>query len=315
MRRREFITTSMALLGYVGIHEYGTKTREVLAGMNRGMPLRRLGKTDTEVSLFSLGGESLVEDVSRQKDAVEVIHRAIDLGVNYLDTAPSYGRGGSETNLGEVMKDRRKEVFLATKTGDRTYDGTMRSVEESLTRLQTDTLDLYQIHNIRLNSDLEQALSPNGAIKALEKLKSQDIIRFTGITGHKDPEVLHRGITEYDFDCLLIALNAADIHYTPFQLDLLKTAVEKEMGIIAMKTMACGRIFHQKGITSAKEALYYVFSLPISTAIVGISNILELEENVKVAKEFSPFSKEEMKELEEKTRDYEQDGNFFKYSW
>lgn len=283
--------------------------------MEKRMPVRPLGETGEEVGLFSLGGEALVEDLSRQKEAVQVINRAIDLGVNYIDTAPLYGNGGSEKNIGVVMRERRREVFLASKTNSRSYDGTMHLFEESLKRLQTDYLDLYQLHNIRLHSDLDQALDSNGAIKALEELRSQGAVRFIGITGHRDPEVLRRGINEYDFDSLLMALNAADIHYAPFQEELLEQALQKNMGIIAMKTMARGRIFREGGLTTAREALSYVFSHPVSTAIVGISSLEELEENIQVAKDFRPLNPEEMSLLEEKTKTYERDGNFFKYSW
>lgn len=283
--------------------------------MDREIPKRPLGKTNAMVGLFSLGGEALVENSFRQKEAVDLIHVALDLGVNYLDTAPSYGGGGSEENIGMVMKDRRSDVFLASKSNSRTYDGTMRLFEESLKRLQTDYLDLYQLHNIRHEGDLQESFRPYGAIKAFEELRSHGSIRFIGITGHKDPGVLLKGIKEYPFDTILLSLNAADIHYKPFQRELLAQALEKEMGIIAMKTMAQGRIFQPGGITKAREALYYVYSLPISTAIVGLSNLEELKENIQLTREFTSMTAEERSLIEEKTRSYQRECNFFKYSW
>ncbi len=280
-----------------------------------GLPKRTLGRTGAEVGLFSLGGEATIETGSRREKAAEIINRALDLGVNYIDTAPRYGNGASERNIGEVMRDRRDEVFLATKTHERDYDGTMRLIEESLERLQTDRLDLYQLHNIRLDQDLDRALADNGAVKALERLKSEGVISNIGITGHRDPEVLLRGIREYEFDTILMSLNAADRFYKPFQDELLKTAERQGLGIIAMKVAAVGRVFREDGVTSMEQALGYVLSLPVSTAIVGISSIRELEENVEIAQRFEPYPREEMQEIEELVAHYESEANFFKHHW
>ncbi|TVR68372.1 MAG: twin-arginine translocation signal domain-containing protein [Spirochaetaceae bacterium] len=279
------------------------------------MPCRPLGRTGAKVALFSLGGEATVQNRQRRRDATAIINRALDLGVNYIDTSPTYGGGGSESNIGDVLQDRREEVFLATKTHSRTYDGTMRLVEESLKRLRTDRIDLYQIHNVRLPSDLATALGPGGALKALEELRSAGVIRFTGITGHRDPDVLLRGIREYPFDSLLMTLNAADIHERPFQKELLREAVRREMGVIAMKVTAVGRIFREGGITSMEEALGYTLSFPVSTAIVGVSNLRELEQNVQVARRFTPYAEAEKARIESLTLPYAAEGNFFKHHW
>ena len=279
------------------------------------IPRRQLGKTGISVSLFSLGGESTIEQANRADEAEQIINRAIDLGVNYIDTAPAYGRGDSESNIGRVMEYRREEVFLATKTPDRTYDGTMRQLEMSLERLRTDHLDLYQLHNVRTAGDLEGVFAENGAVKALAELKSQGVIRFAGITGHKDPDVLLRGIREYPFDCILMALNAGDVHYASFQEKLLKEAVKLDMGIIAMKVTAVGRIFREGGLSAMNQALGYVFSLPVSTAIVGISSLTEVEENAQIAADFEKLSDEGIKKLEALTESYADDANFFKHHW
>jgi len=282
---------------------------------NEMIPRRTLGKTGYAVSLFSLGGEATVEQSGRADEAEAIINRAIDKGVNYIDTAPTYGGGGSETNIGRVMEYRRDEVFLATKTGDRSYDGTMRLIEQSLERLRTDHIDLYQLHNVRAAGDLDRIFAGDGALKALEKLKEEGVIRHVGITGHKDPGVLLRGINEYPFDCLLMSLNAGDIHYSPFQDQLLQEAAKKEMGIIAMKVTARGRIFREDGLPGMKQALDYVFSFPISTAIVGISSESEVDENARIAAEFEKLPAEEIKHLEELVKPYEQEANFFKVQW
>jgi len=279
------------------------------------MIYRDLGKTGVKVSLFSLGGEATVERADRSDEAEAIINRAVDLGVNYIDTAPTYGGGGSESNIGRVMEYRRGEVFLATKTGDRTYDGTMRQIEESLKRLRTDYLDLYQLHNIRTKEDLNRAFSSNGAVKALEELREEGVIRFTGITGHKDPDVLLQGIGEYPFDCLLMAFNAGDIHYAPFQEKLLDEAVKLDMGIIAMKVAAIGRIFQKDGLSDMKQALGYVFSFPLSTAIVGISSVEEVEDNVSIATGFEKLTEAELGHLEGLVEPYADEANFFKHHW
>jgi uncharacterized protein len=276
---------------------------------------RMLGKTGFAVSLFSLGGESTLEQSARADEAEEIINRALDLGVNYIDTAPAYGGGGSESNIGRVLEYRRGDVFLATKTADRSYEGTMRQIENSLKRLRTDHLDLYQLHNIRTDNDLNSALAEDGAIRALEELKSQGVIHFTGITGHKDPEVLLRGIKTYSFDCLLMSFNAGDVHYASFKDKLLPEAVRLEMGIIAMKVTAVSRIFRDEGISSMKQALDYVFSHPISTAIVGISHVSEVEENITIAAEHKTLLGEELARLESLTAAYADEVNFFKHHW
>ena len=279
------------------------------------MPRRKLGRTGHQVSIFSLGGEATVQQTGRQDEAAAIIDKALDLGVNYIDTSPTYGGGGSESNIGRVMVRRREEVFLASKTHDRTYDGTMRLIEQSLERLQTDYLDLYQVHNVRVNNDVDQALDRQGAVRAMEKLKSEKVVRNIGITGHKDPDVLIRGITRHDFDTVLLTLNAGDIHYRPFQEDFLKKAAEKQMGIIAMKVTAVNRILKPGGAVSMQEALGYTLSFPVSTAIIGISSLEEVEENVRIARVFEAYSSDELVRIEDKVRPHHDQANFFKHHW
>ncbi len=319
--RRRFLRT----LGAGGIGAAAAKALP-LAGGARGafgqerrehgdMPRRTLGRTGADISLFSLGGEATVERADRRDEAAEIVNRAIDLGVNYIDTSPRYGNGNSERNIGEVMAARRDEVFLATKTHERTHDGTMRLVEESLDRLQTDHLDLYQLHNIRLDSDLDQVFASNGAIHALERLKDEGVVSNIGITGHRDPDVLLRGIREHQFDTILMSLNAGDTYYKPFQDELLEEAVSQDLGVIAMKVTAVGRIFREGGLTAMEDALTYVLSFPVSTAIVGISNLEELEQNVKIAAEFEQLPGDRMEEIETLVAGYERETNFFKHHW
>jgi len=279
------------------------------------IPARPLGQTGHQVRIFSLGGQATLEKSGTKDESVAIINRAIDLGVNYIDTAAAYGRGISETYIGEVMKTRRKEVFLASKTNDRTYDGSMRLLERSLKNLQTDHLDTWQLHNVRTQDDLDRIFAKDGAIKALESAREQKIVRFVGITGHRDPFILKKGIEQYPFDSILMALNAADKHNASFIDNLLPTAVEKKIAIIGMKIPARGRIFRDGGITTMEQAMRYVLTLPVNTIIVGISTVKELEENVQIAANFKPYTEEEMKAIEELTKPYYADASWFKSSW
>ena len=279
------------------------------------MVRRPLGKTGHDVCLFSLGGQATLEQTGKEEEAVAIINRAIDLGVNYIDTAAAYGRGISERYIGTVMKSRRREVFLASKTNDRSYDGSMRLLEQSLKNLQTDHLDLWQLHNVRTTEDLDKIFSDTGAIKALEKARSEKLVRFLGITGHRDPIVLKVGIKRYSFDTILMALNAADRHQASFIENLLPTAVKQKLGIIGMKVPARGRIFREGGISTMDDAMGYVLTLPVSTVIVGISTLEELEQNVRIAQAFKPFSEEKMASLEKLTKPYHADAAWFKAQW
>lgn len=312
--RRNFLKFSLATAGAYFVSKTD-KLIPPLFAKNSLMPKRILGKTGYQVGIFSLGGQATLEKSGTEKESIEIINRAIDLGVNYIDTAAAYGQGISETYIGKVMKDRRNEVFLATKTHNRSYDGSMKLIEKSLKQLQTDRIDLWQLHNVRTEEDLIKIFAKDGAIKALEEARQNGIVRYLGITGHYDPWVLKKAIDEYNFDCILMALNAADRHNKSFIDNLLPFAVQKNLGIIGMKIPARGRIFKPGGITSMKQAMEYVLTLPVSTIIVGISTLQELEENIQIAKNFKPLSKSEMEKLEELTKTYFDDASWFKNKW
>ena len=317
--RRELLGTSLGAAAGFGLSTLPGAARRVSAAEPvapaKTMIKRNLGRTGHQVGLFSLGGESTVEREDRKDEAIEIVQRALDRGVNYIDTAHIYGGGGSEKNIGEALEGRRGDVFLASKTRDRGYDGTMYQFETSLERLRTDYLDLYQLHNMRHEQDLEEAFADDGALKAMEKLRDEGVVRYLGITGHRDPEILLKGIRDYDFDCILLTMNPADQHYRPFQNELLDTAVDKNMGIIAMKVTARGNIFHAEGVQSMKQVLDYVWSLPVSTAIVGITELEQVEENADLACGFAPLSTGQFDEISDLTAMYEEEANFFKYHW
>ncbi|MGD8869537.1 MAG: aldo/keto reductase [Gemmatimonadales bacterium] len=280
---------------------------------NAPMPWRPLGRTGHQVRLFSLGGQATLEQSGTRDESLAIINRAIDLGVNYIDTAAAYGRGISQTYIGEVMAARRDEVFLATKTHDRTRDGSLRLLEESLRLLQTDHLDLWQLHNVRTDEQIDRIFGQRGAIEALQQARDEKIVRFLGITGHYDPAPLMRGINQFDFDTILMALNPADPHHLSFTAELLPLAKEKNMGVIGMKIPARGRIFRTGGLTSMKDAMSYVLSLPgVSTVIVGCDTVEQLEENVSIAANFEMLPAREMARIERLTADYPLEAAFFK---
>ncbi len=257
-----------------------------------GLPKRPLGKTGQQVTIYGLGGLYTVARHDRHEQAVQIVQRALDLGINYIDTSALYGNGASELNIGTVIAKRRKEVFLATKSHNYTYDGTMALVEQSLKRLQTDYLDLYQHHFLGKLGTLEQLRQKNSARQAFERLRDQGVIRYIGVSAHS-PKILIEALKDYPYDCALITLNAARavMEDTEYLDEFFRLAQEKQVGVIAMKAVARGELV-KRGM-NAQELLHYVLSYPVATVIVGISEIAHLEENVRAAKAFRPLTEEE----------------------
>jgi len=293
------------------------------------MPTHSLGKTGYKVGILSLGGQATLEMQGTEDESEKIINRAIDLGVNYIDTAPAYGNGQSQINIGRVMKTRRSEVWLSSKANERSYDGAMRQLEAGLKSLQTDHLDTWQLHNVQKKTDLDQIFAANGAIKAMEKAKAEGMVRNIGITGHLEPLVLLEALKRYSFDLILLAVNAADVHYLSFKNYLLPEAQKQGIAIIGMKVTTRGRMLSTwtpppiaeqparmatpiPGTITIKEALSYSLSLPVSTTIIGVDNVAQIEEDVKIASEFSPLSEAEMKEIEYKTLPIVRQGLYFR---
>lgn len=294
-------------------HEPPRNPRTALA-----MPTRNLGRTGHLVGLFSLGGQASIEKPENEKIAVPLIERALDLGVNYFDTSARYGGEGrwSERYCGQVMKQRRREVFLASKTHDRSREGSLRHMEISLKLLNTDHLDLWQLHNMQTMDDVNRVCAKGGALEAFLQAREQGLVRFLGITGHADPDVLMEGIRRFPFDTVLMAFNAADPQHRSFR-KLLSLAVEKEMGIIGMKVPARSRLLATfrppqnpapgspklvPGTLTMQEAMRYVLSFPFSTVIIGCDNLAQLEENVGIARNFRPFSEAQLATIEAKAK-------------
>jgi hypothetical protein len=226
------------------------------------MPTRNLGKTGYKVGIFSLGGQASLEHANNFDVAVPLIERALDLGVNYIDTSSIYGgpQRWSEQYVGKVMAHRRNEAFLATKTKERTRDDSMRMIEKSLQLLQTDHVDLWQLHDIGTMTDINAVFAKGGAMEALIEMQQQKVVRYLGLTGHYRPDALIEGIKRYPFDTILMAMNAADPHHYSFNEQLLPLAVEKQMGIIGMKIPGRSRLlsnFHARHAHHARGAVLH----------------------------------------------------------
>ena len=339
--RRSFLKTSglitAAAVGSAALPKLSSASAAPAAAPAReAMPTRNLGKTGYKVGIFSLGGQASLEHPHNEDVAVPIIEKALDLGVNYIDTSSIYGgpERWSEQYVGKVMKSRRGEAFLATKTKERTRDGSKRMLETSLKLLQTDHIDLWQLHDIGTMTDINEIFAKGGAMEALLEAREQKIVRYLGITGHYRPDALMEAIHRYPFDTILMAVNAADPHHYSFSEQLLPLAVEKQMGIIGMKIPARGRILstwtpppieQQKhtweamvlapnpGTLVMRQAMYYSLSLPVSTVIIGCDSIPQLEENVQLAREFTPLSQQQMASLTQKAEPVSKQSLFFRF--
>jgi aryl-alcohol dehydrogenase-like predicted oxidoreductase len=277
------------------------------------VPRRPLGGTGVEVSVLALGGVIGMQlPPSRDHDPSALAEQALDLGITYFDTAPSYNNGQSETNYGRVLVRRRGEVFLATKTGDRSYNGTRRSIEQSLKRLRTDHVDLLQIHGVSDRDDLAAWGKTEGVVSALRKLRDEKVIRFLGVTGHDSADALRRAIEMYEFDTLLTTLNPVS-RRRPYREELLAAANRKQMGVIAMKVMGGGngclaagnpsrrvlRPYHDQTDHQVDPSVLirYSLGLPASTAVIGVANQAQLTANA-AATQASPMDLPARRELE-----------------
>jgi aryl-alcohol dehydrogenase-like predicted oxidoreductase len=274
------------------------------------IPTRPLGRTGEQVSVFGLGGEGVLRTWGHPREAVEVIHRALDEGVTYCDSAPAYA--GSLDYYGAALGERRGEIFLASKTHDRTRDGSLRLLDETFRRARTDRLDLWQLHDLRTLGDLDEIFAPGGALEALREARDDGRVRFLGITGHHDPAILLEAMRRFDFDTLLVALNPADVHRLSFIQSVLPEAGRRGMGVIAMKVCAAGAMI-QSGVFTMEECLGYALSLAgVSMAIVGCRTPAEVDENARIARAFRPLDAEARGALEARAARFAAQFGYFK---
>ena len=260
------------------------------------LPRRALGRTGAKVSILAFGCGSRFLMYEEEEKALTALNQAIDLGITYLDTAYSYGDGKSETRVGRVMVTRRKEVWLATKIPDRTRDAFLKRLEGSLKRLQVEQVDLVHIHSLGHADDLAKIEAPDGAMKGLLEAREQKMARFIGMTSHTNGEVMAQAIARNDLDCVQMALNASGNGH--FEELALPAANRKNLGVIAMKIT--GQEFllgNTPGKAEITSLLRYSMSLPVTTAVVGMPHLEMLQENVTIARKFTPFNDAEMQQL------------------
>jgi uncharacterized protein len=260
------------------------------------LPTRTLGRTGAQVSILAFGCGSRFLMYEDEAEATAILNHAIDQGISYLDTAYAYGDGKSETRVGKVMATRRKEVWLATKIPDRTRDAFLRRLEGSLTRLQTDHVDLLHIHSLGRAEDLAKIEGPDGALKGLLEAREQKMARAIGMTSHTSGEVLAEAIQKHDLDCVQMALNASQ--NGKFEELALPAARAKNLGVIAMKIT--GQEFLLKnsdGKSDINSLLRYSLSLPVTAAVVGMPHKEMVDQNIEIARTFSPFPEGDMDRL------------------
>jgi aryl-alcohol dehydrogenase-like predicted oxidoreductase len=256
---------------------------------------RILGATGVEVPLIGYGTSPLGKEKNISKEqGIRLLHHAIDSGITYLDTSPDYG---SEPVVGEVMRERRDEVFLATKVNRRSAEGALQEVKESLQRLQTDYVDLIQVHAVNSFADVEQMLAPDGVLQGLEKAREEGLVRFIGITGHARPELLGFALRQYRFDTVLVALGIADRLITSPETFVLPVAQENNTGVIAMKVFGHGT-YQNRALT-----MRYSLGLPgVSMAIIGLDNEQQIDEAIQHANNVQPLTEDELQQVIEEIR-------------
>ena len=259
---------------------------------------RQLGNTGASVEIVSLGGEGILRTNGQHKSAVPMIEEALRLGVRYIDTAPAYQQsqdyyGAAFKNLGAQARDR---VFLASKTHRRERDEALALLDDSLDRLGTDRLDLWQLHDLRTTTDLDRIFGKGGAIEAVEQAKADGRVRFVGITGHHDPAILVEAMRRYPVDTVLCAINPADRARSPFLSSVISEARRRNIGIIGMKIMAAGRLLRDDAATP-EELIHYAASYT-DTVIIGCSSIAEVRQNLAVRDTFTPMNEDELAALE-----------------
>jgi len=261
------------------------------------IPQRKLGKTGVNVTIMGLGGEGVLRTFGHEKEAERLINSAIDLGINYFESARAYS--GSESYYGIALKGRRKDIFLTSKSHARDRKEAIAHLQTTLRNMKTDHLDLWQVHDVRTEDEIDEIFGKGGAIEAFIEAKEKGLTRFIGVTGHHDPAIIRKCLERFDFDTVLIPVNPAEPHYKSFVSHVIPFAAEKQIGIIAMKVYLRG-LAAQINPTGLQHFYRYALSYSVSTAVIGCDTVEQLEENVRFASSFTPMSPEEQKLLSEK---------------
>jgi len=283
--------------------------------MTADIPIRPLGATGVMVSALGLGGYHIGK-IESAGEAIRVVQAAIDAGITFMDNAWEYHDGRSETLMGRAIADRRDRVFLMTKvcTHGRGKREAMRQLEQSLRRLRTDVLDLWQVHECVYDNDPERHFARGGVIEALEEAKRQGKVRFVGFTGHKHPDIhLAMLARDYTFDACQLPLNCFDASFRSFERTVLPVLVSRGIAPLGMKSLSGDGRQVKKKVVTAEQALRYAMSLPVATIISGIDSMRVLRQNVRAASDFKPMSERQMEALRKRVRDEAADGRFELY--
>ncbi len=280
------------------------------------IPRRQFGRhKDVEVSALALGGYH-IGSVKSEQEAVNLIHAAIDAGITFMDNAWEYNDGRSEQWMGTALQGRRNQVFLMTKvcTHGRDRKVAMQQLEQSLRRLKTDHIDLWQVHEVIYDNDPDMHFAKGGVIEALDQAKREGKVRFVGFTGHKDPAIHLKMLSyNYPFDACQLPLNCFDASFRSFEQQVLPELQRRGIAAIGMKSLGGGGEPVKKGVIPAQEALRYAMSLPVATTVSGIDSLQVLRQNLGIASNFQPISAKEMQALRDRYARYAADGRFELY--
>jgi aryl-alcohol dehydrogenase-like predicted oxidoreductase len=284
----------------------------MLAQHTGTVPMRPLGKTGVQVSAIGIGGYHLGSAKDLQ-EAKRIVDEAIDAGVNFFDNAWDYHDGRSEEWMGAALRGKRDKVVLMTKvcTHGRDKRVALTMLDESLRRLQTDHLDVWQIHEVIYENDPDLIFAPNGAIEALAQAKKEGKVRFIGFTGHKDPSIHLRMLShDFPFDTVQMPLNCMDANFRSFETHVLPELNRRGIAPLGMKSLGgCGEIV-AKGVARVDEALRYAMSLPVATTISGMNSVDVLRQNLAIACGFKPMSAAQMQQLRDRCREDSADGRY-----
>src|SRR6476660_4412958 len=313
LTRREFLgamLTSSVLAGVAGVELWA-------AGSENGIPYRRLGRSGERVSVIGLGGWHLGIQ-SEEQETVRIIRTALDEGINFLDNCWDYNDGASEVRMGKALRDGyRKKAFLMTKLDARSSKGTARQIDESLRRLQTDTIDLLQFHEVIRDNDPDLIFAPKGGMEAVLEAKKNGKVRYIGFTGHKSPDfhlkMLNAAFARnFTLNTVQMPLNLMDAHYESFEKKVLPVLVKHNIGVLGMKPMGDGLILKSKAAEPV-ECLQYALTLPTSVVITGCDSLPILQQALKVARSFKPLSGEQVAALLARTAPVAQKGEWELY--
>jgi aryl-alcohol dehydrogenase-like predicted oxidoreductase len=279
------------------------------------IPRRALGRTGVEVSALALGGYH-VGLAKSKREALQIVREAIEAGIDFMDNAWEYHDGRSEELMGEALQGRRHEVFLMSKvcTHGRDRKTAMRQLEQSLKRLRTDHLDLWQIHEVIHDNDPDLHFAERGVVEALEQAKREGKVRFVGFTGHKDPAIHLKMLAhDYPFDTCQFPLNCFDATFRSFEQQVLPEVIRRGIAPLGMKSMGGEGDAVRKRAVTPSEALRYAMSLPVAATISGIDSLKVLRQNLRIACDFTPMSGEEMQALRTRCAPDAADGRFELY--